>query len=125
MKMRLNFAGFSWAVSFGALATLASLSMEKASLSRFEIGLHGSAYYFSIALGSIFMTKLIKSMGNITMIVGLLGAAMSVVLFAFARMAASVCLHNRHSTGSCHSRNSCCSRRASRGVACSSVSQEE
>jgi MFS family permease len=84
MKMRLNLAGFSWAVSFGALATLASLSMEKASLSRFEIGLHGSAYYFSIALGSIFMTKLIKSMGNITMIVGLLGAAMSVVLFAFA-----------------------------------------
>ena len=82
--MRLNFAGFSWAVSFGALATLASLSMEKASLSRFEIGLHGSAYYFSIALGSIFMTKLIRSMGNITMIVGLLGAAMSVVLFAFA-----------------------------------------
>jgi len=82
--MRLNFAGFCWAVSFGALATLASLSMEKASLSTTEIGLHGSAYYFSIALGSIFMTKLIRSMGNITMIVGLLGAAISVVLFAFA-----------------------------------------
>jgi len=83
MKRRLNFVGFSWAVSFGALATLASLSMEKAGLSRFEIGLHGSAYYFSIALGSIFMTRLIRSMGNITMIVGLIGASLSVVLFAF------------------------------------------
>lgn len=83
MKRRLNFVGFSWAVSFGALATLASLSMEKAGLSRFEIGLHGSAYYFSIALGSIFMTRLIRSMGNITMIVGLIGAGLSVILFAF------------------------------------------
>ena len=84
MNSRFNFAGFSWAVSFGALATLASLSMEKANLSRIEIGLHGSAYYFSIALGSIFMTRLIRSMGNITMIVGLTGSSISVVLFAFA-----------------------------------------
>lgn len=84
MNSRFNFAGFSWAVSFGALATLASLSMERANLSRIEIGLHGSAYYFSIALGSIFMTRLIRSMGNITMIVGLTGSSISVVLFAFA-----------------------------------------
>ncbi|NBR05799.1 MAG: MFS transporter [Planctomycetes bacterium] len=83
MKKRLNIAGFSWAVSFGALATLASLSMEKADLSRLEIGLHGSAYYFSIALGSVFMTRLIRSMGNITIILGLMGASLSVVLFSF------------------------------------------
>jgi MFS family permease len=83
MKRRLNIAGFSWAVSFGALATLASLSLEKADLSRFEIGLHGSAYYFSIALGSVFMTRLIRNMGNFTMVVGLMGACLSVVLFAF------------------------------------------
>jgi len=83
MNRRFNFAGFSWAVSFGALATLASLSLENAELSRFEIGCHGSAYYFSIALGSIFMTRLIRSMGNITMIVGLIGASLSVISFAF------------------------------------------
>lgn len=83
MKFSFNLAGFCWAVSFGTLATLASISLEKAGFSRFEIGLHSSAYYFSIALGSIFMTRLIKSMGNFTIILGLFGASVSVVFFAF------------------------------------------
>ncbi len=86
MGRRLNVAGFSWAMAFGALATLASLSMEKAGASRLEIGLHSSAYYLSIALGSICMTRLIRLFGNFTIIFGLLGVFLSCSFFGFVNL---------------------------------------
>ncbi|MSR30255.1 MAG: MFS transporter [Gemmataceae bacterium] len=76
--------GFFWAFGFGIFATVASLTLESAGLSHWEIGLQSSAYYLCIGLSSLFVPWIISLFGKRCVFFGMVMAGLTCLVFPLA-----------------------------------------
>src|SRR3954451_20564408 len=77
----VSLASLGWAVSFGLGAPLASLWMRDAGYPARAIGLNTSAYYFGVAIASLFVPWLMRRANRWCVVAGMVIDAFTTALF--------------------------------------------
>jgi MFS family permease len=77
----VTLASFGWAVSFGLGAPLASLWLRDAGCNGRTIGLNTSAYYFGVAIASLFIPWLMRRANRACVVTGMVLDAFTTAIF--------------------------------------------
>lgn len=81
---RVNLVGFFWAINFAVLATMGSALLERSGAPRWEMGVHGGAYYLSAGVAALAVPSFFRFLSiRGILLLGVAGSSFSALLFPF------------------------------------------